>query len=160
MKIKQKVTFIGIKCLAVSMVVLPSLAFAATDSLGDLMSGHGNTELKSWFSMALLVFAFVGFLVSGGCLLGMAMIKMAPNSPATQKFEQAGMGGLFMGAIIGGAIMSLGGLASYFMGTVLGDGADTGAFDRLKSSSMIESSYTPNTAIAFNAIFVVPEGLI
>lgn len=124
-----------IQSVLVAVVTLAASNSALAESVGQLLSGHGTSELKSLFQFGALVFAFIGFIIAGICLVGMAMIKLAPSSPATQRFEQAGMGGLMIGAMLGGALCTLTTLVYMFMGTAAGEGADAGALDKLKAST-------------------------
>lgn len=140
-------------CASLLLLAIPEIAFA--DSIGNLLnpSGHGGSELKSYFNFAVLAFAFVGFIIAGICLVGMAMIKMAPNNPNTQKFEQAGMGGLFVGMLLGGALMTLSGLAYLLIGTALGSSGETDALDSLKSGAI---EMAPDHLIARLDLSVIP----
>ncbi|WP_299201891.1 hypothetical protein [uncultured Amphritea sp.] len=124
-----------IQSVLVAVVTLAASNSALADSVGGLLSGHGTSELKAYFQFAALFFAFVGFIIAGICIIGMGMIKLAPNSPATSRFETAGMGGLAMGAMLGGALCTLTTLVYMLMGTAGGDSADGGALDKLKAST-------------------------
>lgn len=125
--------------LAAALIVSNTvLAGGATGSFGTLLAGHGTTELKSFFQFIALLFSFVGFIMAGICLIGMGMIKLAPNNPATQKFEQAGMGGLFIGAMVGSVLGALTTVVYMLIGTAAGTGADTSVFDKLKAGSVYQ----------------------
>lgn len=130
------------KKVLIQTVVLAAALTASNavlaDSLGGLLSGHGTQELKSIFQFAALFFSFIGFLIAGICVIGMGMIKLAPNNPATQKFEQAGMGGLLIGTMVGSVLGALTTVIYMFIGTAAGEGADTSVFDKLKAGSVYQ----------------------
>ena len=139
--------------LSKSTLVAPSLALAvfstqaSAASIGDLAGGQWTTELQSLFLFGGIAFAFVGFILVGICLYGIASIKVFPNAPGSQRFESAGVGGLFAGALASAGLIVLSSLVAYFFGSVAGDSADTDAFDRLKSSS-IQYQKAPSTTVA------------
>ncbi|WP_286241095.1 hypothetical protein [Neptuniibacter halophilus] len=114
----------------------------ADKSFGQHLSDHGVKEMGLLFNVLTLGAAFVGFVLGLVCLYGMASIKMFPNSPGAQKFEQAGMGGLAIGLVICMFMIVFGSAVYYFIGTAAGTEADTSAFDKLKGSA-IEHRLTP-----------------
>lgn len=129
--------------LSIPLMLAASSAFAEKGvTFGSHLNTHGANELSNFFTILTIGGALVGFVIGLVCLFGMASIKMYPNSPVAQKFETAGMGGLFVGLILGGAMMAFGTIAYMFIATAGGSGADTSAFDKLKGSS-IEYRITP-----------------
>ncbi|SIQ99431.1 hypothetical protein SAMN05421647_11354 [Marinobacterium stanieri] len=123
---------------ASAFALMSANALAAGESLGSMAQGHWADEAGGIFQFVILAFAFVGVVIAGTCLIGMAMIKMAPNNPATQKFEQAGTGNLGMGALFGAGLAALMTVLGFFIGTAAGTDADTDGLNRLRGSSIVE----------------------
>lgn len=144
LKMYKKIKSLG----SITLLMLVSIdTYAAnSQSFGEFLSGHGVSELQRYFSFLIIAVALIGFAIVALCLVGMAMMKLKPNSPVTQQFEQAGMGGLAMGILLGSAMMALGSIVYFFIGTSAGTGADTSAFEKLKSSAYIETKLTPEAS--------------